>query len=128
MATIKGRGNRSTEIKLLVLIKAAGLTGWRRHVNLPGKPDFAFPRLKVAVFCDGDFWHGNPRTYKPPKTNVEFWEAKVRYNRSHDREVTGLLRQRGWRVVRVWESDLRKKPRHALARIRRALVFANRHF
>ena len=53
MSRISGRGNKATEQRLAALLKQAGITGWRRHLRLPGKPDFSFPKHKVAVFVDG---------------------------------------------------------------------------
>lgn len=121
MALIRGKGNKSTELRLMALLRVAGITGWRRHAKLPGTPDFVFPKLKVAVFVDGDFWHGNPATCRMPKSNVDFWKKKIAYNRENDKRVGVLLRKRGWMAVRVWESDLKKRPEKVLARIKRRL-------
>ena len=84
-------------------------TGWRRQLPLPGRPDFAFPKAKVAVFTDGCFWHGCPRCYTRPKSNRKFWDTKVIRNRERDREVSRGLRRKGWRVVRIWEHALQKR-------------------
>lgn len=73
------------------------------------KPDFVFPRLQVAVFVDGCFWHGCPKHATQPKTNRAFWRKKIARNRQRDREVGRALRRMGWRVVRVWEHGLRRK-------------------
>ena len=121
MKSIKPRGNRSTELRLARIFRRTGLTGWRRHVQLPGRPDFTFKRQLVAVFVDGDFWHGNPRTFKLPRTNSAFWKEKIRYNRTKDRRVTRLLRRQGWTVVRIWESTLKRQPDSCLRRVIRAL-------
>jgi DNA mismatch endonuclease (patch repair protein) len=74
MSLINGRGNKQTEKVLLFHLRQAKVTGWRRHLPLPGKPDFAFTKQKVAVFVDGCFWHGCPKCYTRPKTNRAFWE------------------------------------------------------
>jgi len=121
MSKIRGRGNYSTELRLAKLLKEEGITGWRRHLKLLGRPDFAFLKQRVFIFVDGDFWHGNPRTYKPPKSNTKFWLQKVKYNRKRDREISRHLKDKGWKVLRVWESDLRRKPSRCLARIIRVL-------
>jgi len=63
MSRVRGRGNKVTELKLLALLRQNKITGWRRHLRLPGKPDFAFPKKKVSVFVDGCFWHGCPKCY-----------------------------------------------------------------
>ena len=73
---------------------------------MPGKPDFVFPKHRLAVFIDGDFWHGNPMKYHCPKTNSYYWRAKIKRNRERDREVGRVLRKLGWKVLRFWESSL----------------------
>lgn len=109
MALIRGRGNKATELRMIALFRAHGITGWRRNVRLFGKPDFVFRRERVAVFVDGCFWHGCPRHATLPASNRAFWKAKLARNQSRDREVTRALRQAGWRVLRVWECDLARK-------------------
>lgn len=121
MASIRSYGNRTTERRLVALFRAAGVTGWRRHCALPGKPDFAFRGVRVAIFVDGCFWHGCPRCYKVPKSNRAFWVKRVRTNRTRDRRVATELRRRGWRVLRVWECRLRQ-PERTLRRILRTLA------
>lgn len=121
MSLIKGRGNEATEQKLVRLFRRARITGWRRHLPLPGKPDFAFTKQKVAVFVDGCFWHGCPKCYVRPKTNQKFWDKKREDNMARDRRVTRQLRHCGWRVIRIWQHSLKKSPDTCLARIRDAV-------
>jgi DNA mismatch endonuclease (patch repair protein) len=121
MARVRGRGNKSTEEKLATLFRKAGIKGWRRHLRLPGTPDFAFPKLRLAIFVDGCFWHGCPRCYTRPGTNQPFWDKKMRDNRARDRRVTRELRARGWSVLRIWSHSLRLGERAVLAKIIRAL-------
>jgi len=83
------------------------IKGWRRGSKLPGKPDFVFSRSQVAVFVDGDFWHGNPRRSRLPKSNTDYWREKIRSNRARDKKINRTLKELGWRVVRIWESSLR---------------------
>ena len=71
-----------------------------------GKPDFVFGKARVAVFIDGDFWHGNPRKYRIPKSNRTYWHQKITTNRARDRLVTKSLESQGWKVLRIWESSL----------------------
>src|SRR5258706_4252572 len=94
MRGIKPWGNRSTELVLVAAFRQARLIGWRRHAHLPGRPDFIFKRQRIAVFVDGDFWHGNPRTFRMPLSNVAFWTEKIRYNPAKDRRITRTLRLR----------------------------------
>ena len=121
MSLIRGRGNLTTEGALAKLLRLHRITGWRRHAALPGKPDFIFRAHHLAVFVDGCFWHGCPRCYTQPKSNCKFWTTKFVRNRARDRQVNRDLRHRGWRVLRIWEHELRK-PVRVLIRIRRALM------
>jgi DNA mismatch endonuclease (patch repair protein) len=116
MARIRGTGNRTTELRLASLLRAHGLTGWRRHLPLPGRPDFAFPGRKLAVFVDGCFWHGCPRHGTSPRANARFWREKITRNRQRDREVNRELRRRGWRVLRLREHELRRSAEPRLLR------------
>jgi len=120
MARIRGRNNRSTELLLAGLLRRAGLNGWRRHLPLPGRPDFAFVARRLAVFCDGCYWHGHKSCYKQPSTNVLYWRNKIAVNRRRDRRVTRLLRDTGWRVLRIWECTLNHNPVRSVQRITRA--------
>ena len=122
MSLIRGSGNKDTELRLIAIFRAQRITGWRRHPPLFGKPDFVFPRLKIAVLVDGCFWHGCPTHGAKPKNNAEFWRKKLLANQARDRLVTRTLRQQGWRVVRIWEHDLtRKNEGRLLRRLRRHL-------
>lgn len=121
MAAVRGRGNRSTEGAVVALLRRHGITGWRRHQGVLGRPDFVFRREKVAVFVDGCFWHGCPRHGTMPVRNRGFWRAKLERNMARDRRVTRRLRREGWSVVRIWEHDLLKRGEVCVRRICRAL-------
>lgn len=120
MASIRSTGNRSTEQRFARLLRLAGIRGWRRHLSLPGRPDFAFPSARVAVFIDGCFWHGCPRCYRAPEGNARYWEMKRAANRARDRRVARELRARGWAVLRFWEHALKAEGR--AERVTRALA------
>jgi DNA mismatch endonuclease, patch repair protein len=109
MSAIKGRGNKATELALIALMRKHGITGWRRNQPVFGKPDFVFRKQRLAVFVDGCFWHGCPRHANLPVGNREFWQRKLDANRKRDRRVTRELRRRGWRVLRIWEHELRRQ-------------------
>lgn len=115
MAAIRGRGNRTTEVRLASLLRRHRITGWRRHYALPGRPDFVFLRLRVAVFVDGCFWHGCPRHFKRPSSRQDFWDAKIAGNRARDHAVNRTLRRRGWMVIRIWEHALTDRKATAVA-------------
>lgn len=109
MSRVKGRGNATTEQRLLKLFQAENITGWRRHLRIgPCVPDFVFSALHIAVFADGCFWHGCPRHYTRPKTNQQYWDTKVRANRARDERVGSRLRRSGWSVWRIRECQIKK--------------------
>lgn len=122
MSRVRSTGNQTTEKRLVSLLRKAGLAGWRRHRPLPGKPDFVWQAVKVAVFVDGCFWHGhNCGRNVTPKTNSQAWRDKIEGNQARDRKVSRLLRGDGWTVIRVWECQLAKAPRRCIGRITRVL-------
>jgi DNA mismatch endonuclease (patch repair protein) len=120
MSKIRGHGNKDTELALMKLFRRHRITGWRRHQDVFGKPDFIFPAAKLAVFVDGCFWHGCPRCFRRPKSNRKFWDKKICRNRERDREVSRELRRLGWRVVRIWEHDLAKRGEVCVRKIQAA--------
>ena len=117
MAAVRSRGNTTTELALAKLLWASGVRGYRKHWKVAGKPDFAWPGRKIAVFVDGCFWHGCVRCKTLPGTNVEFWQKKIETNRARDKRVTKLLRIDGWTVLRFWEHDVKRNPKKAVLRI-----------
>jgi len=79
-----------------------------------GKPDFVFPKFKLAVFVDGCFWHGCPKHETKPKNNRAFWFRKLSSNKARDALVTRTLRRAGWVVLRIWEHELASKHQASL--------------
>lgn len=119
MSRVRGKGNKLTEVALARLFRANGITGWRRHYPITGRPDFAFPNHRLAVFVDGCFWHGCPKHATRPKGNKGFWRTKLEANKARDQKVNRLLRSGGWRVLRIWEHDLAKS--RQVSTVRRVL-------
>lgn len=129
MGGIRGRGNQSTELAMVALLRDAGISGWRRHVKLRPRlsgvdaelatkrnagriltrPDFIFRPAKVALFVDGCFWHACSLHSTAPAQNAEFWAAKLAGNVRRDLAQTRALEAAGWRVVRIWEHELRDR-------------------
>ena len=107
MVRIRSRGNHTTELRFVRILRRYKIRGWRRGSRLVGKPDFVFSKAAVVVFIDGDFWHGNPKKKRLPKSNCDYWTKKIASNKARDRFVNRALRQEGWTVIRFWESDLR---------------------
>jgi DNA mismatch endonuclease (patch repair protein) len=123
MSRVRSSGNLTTEVRLVTLLRRAKLAGWRRHHALFGRPDFVWPKQRLVIFADGCFWHGHECGKNiRPRTNSSAWEAKIKKNRERDRSVTRRLRDGGWRVLRIWECMLRKKPQLCIERIRHELM------
>jgi DNA mismatch endonuclease (patch repair protein) len=128
-ASRAGKGNRGTDTGPEVLLRREvwklGLR-YRKHAALlPGKPDLVFPAARLAVFCDGDFWHGRHwrklRAQLARRHNADYWVAKIQRNRGRDRENTAQLKRLGWAVLRLWETDIRRSPAEAAALVRDAV-------
>jgi DNA mismatch endonuclease (patch repair protein) len=113
MAAIRSNGNKSTELRLVAILRAYSITGWRRRYPLVGRPDFVFPRERLAIFVDGCFWHRCPWHWRVPRTNLDYWHPKFERNRSRDRRNSLDLRRRGWSVLRLWEHQLTDEARVA---------------
>jgi DNA mismatch endonuclease (patch repair protein) len=108
------RKNTKPELLLRHTLWRLGLR-YRTHVSeLPGCPDIVFTKAKLAVFCDGDFWHGRGWRRRRQKlkrgSNSSYWLAKIRANRARDRKHTSKLQADGWTVLRLWETDIVKDP------------------
>ncbi|MGK8505270.1 very short patch repair endonuclease [Nocardia asiatica] len=119
------RGNKSRdtrpELELRAAIRQQGLgyrVDMRPLTNLRRRADIVFVGPKVAVFCDGCFWHGCPDHHRPADKNSEFWRSKIDDNRARDVETNRLLEDAGWLVIRVWEHE---DPQLAAVRITNAV-------
>jgi|SRR6266446_5211993 len=117
--------NTRAELQLRKALSSLGLR-YRLHVaRLPGRPDVVFIRSRVAVFCDGDFWHGRKwrtrRSRLQTGANARYWIDKISYNIARDKRQTNALRRAGWLVVRVWETDVLRDPRSAANKVWKAL-------
>jgi DNA mismatch endonuclease, patch repair protein len=123
MSRIRSSRNATTELKFLALLRTTQIKGWRRNYPLTGKPDFTFPKSKLAVFIDGCFWHGHACGRNlSPKHNAHAWKAKIDRNKKRDLVVTQELKRRGWKVIRIWECALAKRPSHCAKRVIRILT------
>jgi DNA mismatch endonuclease, patch repair protein len=117
----------------LALRRALHATGVRYRLHAPdvlGRPDIVIRSRRLAVFVDGDLWHGNPEEVRRRgrgslaelfPTRTEWWVAKIERTMRRDREVTEGLRALGWTVVRLWEHDVLRDPDGSAARVREAL-------
>jgi DNA mismatch endonuclease (patch repair protein) len=115
MSRIRATGT-TPERYLEALLKAAGLRFRTHDRSLPGRPDFVFPRAKVAVLVNGDFWHGwrfPVWQHKLP----EFWRSKIVGNRKRDRLNLARLRRLGWKPLRIWEHQVEADVAGCLRRV-----------
>ena len=107
MASVKSRNTKSTELRFISILKDKNITGWCRNYPLVGKPDFVFPRLKIAVFIDGCFWHGCPSHCRMPSSNMNYWNNKIEKNKSRDKKIKKALKMKQWQVIRIWEHEIK---------------------
>jgi len=104
MSRIRGR-DTGPELALRRALWARGVR-YRVNHSIPGRPDIAFPKQRLAVFVDGCFWHGCPEHAVKPKRNARFWEEKLARNIRRDAKVNIELKQAGWAVLRFWEHQV----------------------
>lgn len=115
MSRIRGKDTKP-EITMAEALTLRGLAYERHAADLPGRPDFVFRSAKVAVFVDGDFWHG----WRFPQWRSKLatrWQVKIEGNRKRDIRCRRRLRRMGWTVVRIWEHQVRADPDACVARI-----------
>ena len=124
MSAIPSKGTEP-EILLGKSLWSLGLR-YRKHYGIEGKPDFVLVKSKIAIFCDGDFWHGNNWRLRKLKSREEefstysdFWVKKITNNIKRDKKVNRKLRNEGWTVLRFWESRIRKSPEKCAMKVLR---------
>lgn len=99
----------SIEIKLRKALWHEGIRYRKNYKKLPGKPDIAVTKYKIAVFCDSSFFHGKDYvTKKKPGTNSDYWKQKIERNMERDRENERELKGLGWTVIRFWDEEINK--------------------
>lgn len=110
MSSIRGKNTRP-EILVRRGLHARGFRFRLQDRRLPGRPDIVLPKYGVAIMVNGCFWHGHKgcRYATRPKSNAEFWDAKIARNRHRDEVTAAHLEALGWTVITVWECELRKK-------------------
>ncbi len=109
--------NKNTDIEMIIrkLLYAEGYR-FRIKNNIFGKPDIVFTKYNVAIFCDGDFWHG--KNYQEEKSGYKkFWKDKIAKNIKRDKVVGKTLRKEGWKVIRLWKTDILKHPEKCITKI-----------
>jgi DNA mismatch endonuclease, patch repair protein len=132
-ASAAGRGSsKKADTKCECLLRqelwAAGYRYRKNVADLPGHPDIVFIKARVAVFVDGDFWHGREWESRREKlragSNPDYWIAKIQRNMERDRETTTRLESLGWTVLRFWETEIRSSPSDIVEKIGAAVVSA----
>ena len=115
MSRIRSRDTRQEKV-LDELLKKKRI----KHTMYPkigGRPDIILNNRKVAVFLDGCFWHGCKKHYIEPKSNKEYWQMKIKYNMERDKKNTAVLRKNGWKVIRIWEHQMKDNSDKAVRRV-----------
>jgi DNA mismatch endonuclease (patch repair protein) len=126
MAAVRQRGT-DPETTLRRALYELGVRGWRcNYARALGRPDLAWPALKVAVFVDGAFWHGHPSRHRPGRSGA-YWDEKIAGNVTRDRRIDRELGADGWTVVRIWDFEVSKNRRDACKRVIDALVQTTSH-
>lgn len=115
MSRVKSK-NTKPELIIRSILHRKGYRFRIHRSDLPGNPDLVLPKYKTALFVDGCFWHQHPGCSKAgiPKSNQEFWSAKLASNVNRDTTSTHQLRSIGWDVIRIWECEIKKDPSEAM--------------
>jgi DNA mismatch endonuclease (patch repair protein) len=116
MSRIKGQ-NTKPELLVFGELRRRRIYFRKHYKSAPGRPDVAVPGFKIAVFIDGDFWHGWRFPQWEHKLPSAYWREKITKNRARDRRNFARLRRQGWAVLRVWEHQLRRDPETTIAGI-----------
>jgi len=114
--------NTKVELLLAKELKKRKVYFARNVKTITGKPDFVFRRKKIAVFVDSDFWHGHPARCIMPKSNCDYWNDKIKRNKARDRKVNKELNSKGWKVVRIWEHNLKHHFKRSINKILKEVV------
>lgn len=122
MSRVRNR-NTGIELSFRKALWAEGLR-YRLRVKIVGNPDIVFPKHRLAVFVDGCYWHGCPEHGQIPKTNREFWQAKIARNVARDKHVNAALVNTGWRVLRIWQHEVKKNLSDCVRRVKQVLNLA----
>ncbi len=114
MRAVKGR-DTGPEMVVRRMVHGLGYRYRLHRKDLPGKPDLVFPARRKVIFIHGCFWHGHScaRGAREPKTNLSYWQRKIKRNVERDREAQGALRADGWRALVLWECELKNADRVA---------------
>ncbi len=130
MQAVKSRGSK-IESMLAKEMWKRGLRYRKNNKTVFGKPDFTFKKFKIAIFVDGEFWHGKDWEIKKHdhKSNHDFWYTKIERNIKRDEEVNSFLLNEGWTLLRFWGQDIKKDLLNCIFKIEKTINEATRkHF
>jgi len=115
---------RNTKAEVLVFreLRKRGLYFQKHYKRVKGSPDVALPRKKRAVFIDGDFWHGYKFLKQKQRLPKKYWLAKIEGNMKRDKTATAKLKKEGWKILRVWEHEVIKKPTKTIEKVSNFLL------
>ena len=116
MSRIRSK-NTSLEVEFRKLLWKNGLGRYRIHYNLPGKPDIVYVSKKIVIFLDGDFWHGynwKKLGKVPPR---KYWQKKIQKNIDRAKKYNKMLKKDGWKVIRIWEHEVKKNEGKFISKI-----------
>jgi len=103
MSQIKSKNTKPEKVLKKILVKI----GFKYQPKIFGSPDFADVKNKTAIFIDGCFWHKCQKHYKQPKSNKKYWVPKLEKNIQRDKKVNKEYKKKGWKVIRIWEHELK---------------------
>jgi DNA mismatch endonuclease, patch repair protein len=121
MSRIRSK-NTKAEVVLRKSLRGLGLRGYRIHYNVTGRPDIVFTSVKLAVFIDGDFWHGYLWKKRGSVPIKQYWKEKISGNMARDKRVNSELKKQGWKVIRIWEHEVTKKPQASALKVLKAYM------
>jgi DNA mismatch endonuclease, patch repair protein len=116
MASIRSK-NTKLELRVFRALRLKKVYFQKHHKGTLGSPDICLPKRKIAVFIDGDFWHGYRYKKWRDRLGSDFWRIKIEKNMSRDRRNFRKLKRSGWKIMRIWEHDLNKKEEKTITRI-----------
>ena len=126
MVAIKNKDTK-IEVTLRLALWHSGIRYRKNYKVLDCRPDIVLTKYKIAIFCDGDFWHGKTFERYDVTTNTKYWQEKIRRNMERDLENTIELRDNGWMVLRFWETDIKKHLENCVAEVLRIICFRKKY-
>lgn len=122
MSRIRGT-NTKIDLKMKKILQENKIK-FEMYPKMYGNPDFVIKKKRIAIFCDGDFWHGY-KYHEKKKPSKKYWRDKIETNMKRDQRYTRKLRKDGWSVLRFWEHDIEKRPRICINKLFKKILKTN---